>query len=199
MRRESANYSLAVPRGAEVPLLETLYRSGAEQLRADDDFLDYCLRDRARYWIDLRIHRRPQQRLELRIALTNDTWSIRVPLQRALTPLPESMVGQPVLDDRGARVTVAGGERWWYAIEEDYGRLRDEFISVFGDITAPISVDHVYLYVHHERRRRDAVEAAWEWRAVEIDMLERIWEEDPPPPEEIPPSEADPPPDAGAS
>ncbi len=99
MGRESASYWLAFPAGAEDALVATLSAAGAELLCFDDSRLDFCLRDPVRYWIDVRIHRVPESRLEIRIALTNDAWSIREPLQRALTPLPEALEGQPLLDD----------------------------------------------------------------------------------------------------
>ena len=48
-----------------------------------------------RYWIDLRLHRAPEPLLEMRIALTNDEWSIRVPLEDALTALPAGRGAEP--------------------------------------------------------------------------------------------------------
>jgi len=36
------------------------------------------------------VHRAPEPLLEIRIALTNDEWSIRAPLEEALGALPES-------------------------------------------------------------------------------------------------------------
>jgi hypothetical protein len=189
MGRESANYWLVLPADAQDDVLRTLERSGAELMHRDDERVDYCLRDPHRYWIDVRIHRRPGLRLEIRIALTNDTWAIREPLQRALTPLPDEVEGEPVLDADGNTVAIAGDERWWYAVEEDYGRRRDEFVAVVGDFFAPISTEHVYTYLHHARKQRNLTEANQEQREMEVEFLERLWEISPPPGDEDEPPE----------
>lgn len=181
MGRESASYWLELAPGARDALAQTLERSDAELLGCEADRLDYCLRDPSRYWVDLRIHSRPGLRLEIRIALTNDTWSIREPLQRALTPLPAGTEGQPLRDDDGEVVAIAGAERWWYAVEDHYGRRRDEFVAVVGDFFAAISADHVYTYLHHARKSRDIAEAAAERRELEVEMLEQLWANSPPP------------------
>lgn len=179
MGRESASYWLAFPAEAEDAVVATLSRAGAQLLCFEVARLDYCLCDPARYWIDLRIHRAPESRLEIRIALTNDAWSVREPLQRALTPLPEALEGEPLRDDEGDEVAVAGEERWCYELEADYDRRRAEFVAMFGDFTAALSAEQVYAYIHQARKHRDVVEAAQERR--ELEMLEEIWDESPPP------------------
>ncbi|MDX6691318.1 MAG: hypothetical protein QOG15_2775 [Solirubrobacteraceae bacterium] len=184
MGRESANYWVALPSDAEPGVARALEQSGAELLADGVERLDYCLRDPNRYWIDLRIHRRPSLRLEIRIALTNDTWAIRVPIDHALTPLPPEIDGEPVLDDDGETVAVAGEERWLYALEQDYGRLRDEFVARFGDFFAPIPTDSVYTFIHQARKRRDVSEALAEQREMEVELLEDLWEISPPAGEE---------------
>lgn len=184
MGRESANYWLTLTSQAHDAVAHALAQSEAELLAFDEDRLDYCLRDPYRYWIDVRIHRRPQPRLEIRIALTNDTWSFREPLQRALSPLPPGTAGLPLVDDDGETVAITGEERWWYAVEQDYGRRRDEFVAVVGDFFAPVSTDHVYRFLHHHRKSRDIAEAAAEQRQLEVDLLEGLWETSPPAGEE---------------
>lgn len=108
MGRESASYWLELPSDALDALAQTLERSAAELLSCDADRLDYCLCDPSRYWVEVRIHRPPAAPLEIRIALTNDTWSIREPLQRALTPLPAGAEDLPLLDDDGELVAITG-------------------------------------------------------------------------------------------
>jgi hypothetical protein len=184
MGRESANYWLALASGAQDEIALMLDRSDADLLGDTADRIDYCLRDPNRYWIDVRIHQLPVARLEIRIALTNDTWSIREPLARALKPLPPSMLGQPVLDEDGETVAIAGDERWWYAIEQDYGSRRDEFVARFGDFFAPISADTVFTFLHQTRKRHDVMDAAAERREMEIERLEDLWEVSPPPGDE---------------
>ncbi|MDQ3677937.1 MAG: hypothetical protein M3401_14275 [Actinomycetota bacterium] len=184
MGRESANYWLALPSGAQDALARALERSDAELLDCDDDRLDFCLRDPNRYWVDLRIHRGPELRLEIRIALTNDAWSIREPLQRALEPLPPGVAGTPLLDDAGDIVAIAGEQRWWYAVEADYERRRDEFVAVVGDFFAPISTDHVYRFLHQARKSRDIAEAAAGQRQLEVEQLKGLWKTSPPAGEE---------------
>jgi hypothetical protein len=181
MGRESASYWLALPSGTQEDVLHALACSGAEPLGCEIDRVDYCLQDPNRYWIDLRVHCRPGLRLEIRIALTNDTWAIRAPLERALTPLPPGAEGQPLLDDGGETVAIVGAERWWYALEDDYGRRRDEFVAVVGDLFAPISTDLVYTYLHQARKALDVAESAAERRELEVDLLEKLWETSPPP------------------
>src|SRR5205085_1968822 len=124
--------------------------------------VDFLLRDPHRFWIDLRLHRGSLRCLEVRIALTNDTWAIRAPLERALLALMPVLGERPLHDEEGAQVATFGAERWSLALEDDYARLRDAFIARVGDFNAPISADHVYLYVHQTRWNRDNDdELAW--------------------------------------
>lgn len=184
MGRESASYWLAFEADAEDVLLATLARAGAEFLRLDEARVDFCLRDPSRYWIDLRIHRGPGSRLEIRIALTNDAWSIREPLQRALTPLPEPLDGEPLRDDEDQQLTVAGAERWCYALEADFDCRREAFVARFGDFTAALCAEQVYAYIHQARKRRDIREAEQERLELELEMLEGMWAQSPPPGDE---------------
>jgi hypothetical protein len=181
MGRESVSYWLTLPSGGQDAVLQALGQSSAEPLGCEADRIDYCLQDPSRYWIDVRVHLRPGLRLEIRIALTNDTWSIREPLQRALTPLPAGIEGRPLLDDNGETVAIAGDERWWYALEDHYGRRRDDFVAVVGDLFAPISTDLVYTYLHQARKALDVAEVAAEQRELEVDLLEKLWAISPPP------------------
>lgn len=176
MERESVTYWLALPAQAQEPLMRTLERSDAEPLGCEADRLDYCLRDPNRYWIDVRIHRRPGLRLEIRIPLTNDTWSIREPLQRALEPLAPGLAGLVLLDDAGDTVAIAGDERWWYDLEEDYGHRRDDFVAAVGDLFAPVSTEHVYTYLHEARKALDVAEFDAVRRELEVEMLNELWE-----------------------
>ena len=104
---------------------------------------------------------RAEPRFEIRIALTNDTWALRAPLERALTPIAAGARRPPALRRRRAarsrsrrRRLVAARSRTTTA------RRRDAFIARVGDFTAPLSADHVYLYIHqtrwNQRQRRRA-------------------------------------------
>jgi hypothetical protein len=176
MGRESASYLLALsPDGAEA-LVRRLDAAGVERGPAHEERVDYRLRDPHRYWIDLRIHRGPPAALEIRIALTNDTWSLRAPLERALAPLLAGLDGTPLRDVDGRQVAIAGAEGCWLDFEDDYGRRRDEFVARVGDFTAPLSGDHVYMYVHQTRWNQDNdAELAWH-REREIARLEASWD-----------------------
>jgi len=198
MGRESASYVLALSAQDLQELLALLDAAGSERGRTDTrspggsqgtggERSDYRLRDPHRYWIDLRVDHGAQPRLEIRIALTNDAWSIRGPLERALTPLPPGLVGERVRDGDGNDVAVAGAEGWWLQVEEDYGRRRDEFVARVGDYTAPLSADHVYMYLHQTRWNEDNDdELSWH-REREIAQMQEMWEEDDAPAEEAPP------------
>jgi hypothetical protein len=178
MGRESASYLLALPAQVVEALARCFAEAGAEPRHAGDERIDYCLHDPYRYWIDLRIHLGPRPILEIRIALTNDPWSLRGPLERALTPLPEALAGTPLCDGDGSELSLAGDERWLVALEDDYGRRRDEFVRRVGDYTAPLSAEHVYLYLHQTRWRQDNDdELAWH-REREIARLEESWDDD---------------------
>lgn len=181
MGRESASYWLAIPAQAEDAVAAAFARAGAELLRCEDARLDYCLYEPDRYWIDLRIHRDPESRVEIRIALTNDAWTIRAPLQRALTPLPEALEGAALRDDEDNDIAVAGEERWCYALEADYDARRAEFVARFGDFTAAIGTEQVYTFIHQTRKRHDVIDAEQERRELEIELLEGLWEQSPRP------------------
>jgi hypothetical protein len=175
---ESATWTLALSPGAAEAVVAGLDAAGLERARDDAEGCrkDYLLRDEFRYWIDLRVHLAPARYLEIRIALTNDPWSIRAPLERALTPLMPELAGQPLRDVDGNDVAIAGAEGWWLALEDDYGRRRDYFTTRCGDYTAPISADHVYMFLHQTRWNEDNdAELAWH-REREIARIEEMWD-----------------------
>ena len=91
----------------------------------------------------------------MRIALTNDTWAIRAPLERVLIAARAGLGGRPLCDEDGDEVAIVGADGWSLALEDDYGRRRDAFVARVGDFNAPISADHVYMYVHQTRWNRD--------------------------------------------
>lgn len=176
MGREAATYEIALSAEAAAAAMRSFDAAGCEQLGADGERIDFVLRDPNRYWIDLRLHHASDRRLEIRIALTNDAWSVRGPLERVLTPLPEGLQGRPLCDDRGEEIAIVGQEGWTLALEDDFGRLRDEFVGRIGDFTAPISADHVYMYIHQTRWNADNDdELAWH-REREIAAMEEMWE-----------------------
>src|SRR5687767_7433714 len=84
MGRESASYELALSAPDVEALVRHLCAAGAERRHASEERIDLCLHDPYRYWIDLRIHGGAPPMLEIRVALTNDTWSLRAPLERVL-------------------------------------------------------------------------------------------------------------------
>jgi hypothetical protein len=184
MGRESAIYELALTASSADALARRLQHAGVERWAADERRVDHVVRDPHRYWVDLRVHRAPRARLEIRIALTNDTWAIRAPLERALTPLPPELEGVALCDAAGNVLAIAGEERWLLALQYDYERRRDEFVARVGDYTAPLSADHVYMYLHQTRWNQDNDdELAWH-REREIARLEESWTEpDAPEPE----------------
>ncbi len=176
MGREAATYALSLPADAAAALARSFVAAGCESLGADHERVDFVLRDPARYWIDLRLYPAEDPRLEIRIALTNDTWALREPLERALTPLPEDVAGRPLCDGDGNEIAIAGAAGWLLAFEDDYGRRRDEFIARIGDFNAPISADHVYMYLHQTRWNIDNDdELAWH-REREIAKMEEMWD-----------------------
>lgn len=181
MGREAAIWELELSAPSAEAVLAHLDASGLSRAHdgAEGTRTDYLLRDQYRYWIDLRVHHEPRRVLEIRIALTNDTWSIRAPLEAALTPLLGVLGGQPLRDDAGDEVAIAGGEGWSLALEDDYARRRDAFVARVGDYTAPISADHVYMYLHQTRWNEDNDnELAWH-REREIARMEASWEAEP--------------------
>jgi len=178
MGREAASYAIALPEHDARAVARRLHAGGVELARAGDDRIDFVVRDPHRYWIDLRIHAGDEPRLQILIALTNDTWSLRGPLERALMPLAAELDGRALRDDAGTEVAIVGTDGWLLAFEDDYGRRRDAFVARVGDFTAPISADHVYLYVHQTRWNRDNDdELAWH-REREIARLEESWDDD---------------------
>jgi hypothetical protein len=177
MGRESAHWLLDLSAEEARGVVEHLDALGVERAQDDVARSDFILRDPHRFWIDLRLHHRSTPALEVRIALTNDTWSIRAPLERALAPLMPALAGRPLRDEDGAEVAAFGADGWSLALEDDYARLRDAFIARVGDFNAPISADHVYMYVHQTRWNRDNDdELAWH-REREIARIEEMWEQ----------------------
>ena len=189
MGRESAHWVLELSGEDEARAAAALFDAlDIERAPEDPARRDFILRDPYRYWIDLRIHERPL-RLEVRIALTNDTWAIRAPLERVLMPLEPALGGRALHDEDGREVATFGADGWSLALEDDYARLRDAFIARVGDFNAPISADHVYMYVHQTRWNRDNdAELAWH-REREIAKIEEMWEADDPDPDELPEEE----------
>ena len=180
MGRESAHWILALSE-EEARGVEALFVAlDVERAAEDTARRDFILRDPYRYWIDLRIHDGPL-RLEVRIALTNDTWAIRAPLERVLTALEPTLGGRQVCDEDGREVATFGADGWSLVLEDDYAKLRDAFIARVGEFNAPISADHVYMYVHQTRWNRDNdEELAWH-REREIAQIEESWNADPDP------------------
>jgi hypothetical protein len=177
MGRESASYELTLTAQDAEDLARRLLAAGVELARSGELRADFRLRDPHRYWIDLRVHRGPRPRLEIRIALTNDTWALRGPIERALTPLAPCLQGVAVRDADGTLVATAGADGWLLALEDDYGRRRDEFIARVGDYSAPLSPDHVYAFLHQTRWNQDNDdELAWH-REREIARLDEAWTE----------------------
>ncbi len=176
MGRESATWELALPAPAVSAVVAQLDAAGLERAHEDHVRVDFLLRDEFRYWIDLRVHHSPRRSLEIRIALTNDTWAIRAPLERVLTPLLAVLGGESLCDADGNEVAIAGAEGWTLALEGDYERRRDEFVARVGDYTAPLSADHVYMFLHQTRWNQDNDdELAWH-REREIARMEEMWE-----------------------
>jgi hypothetical protein len=178
MGRESASYFLSLVPELEDAVVLALREGGAEPGDSDHTWIDLRVRDPNRYWIDLRLHRGPEPLLEIRIALCNDEWAIPGPLEDALTALPAGAGQRPLRDEDGAELGPPAGEDWSRRLEEDYGRRRAAFVKRVGDFTAPISADHVYMYVHQTRWNRDNdAELTWHYER-EINRIEQMW--DPP-------------------
>jgi len=176
MGREAATYEIALSADDAAAVMRSLDAAGVAQLGANGDRIDFVVRDPNRYWIDLRLHHAADRRLEIRIALTNDVWSIRAPLEAVLTPLEPELAGKPFRDDDGHEVAIAGAEGWSLALEGDYERRRVEFVERIGDFIAPISADHVYMYIHQTRWNIDNDdELAWH-REREMAKMEEMWE-----------------------
>jgi hypothetical protein len=187
MGRESASYFLTVaPDGAD-GVVVALREGGAEVTGVHHSWIDLRVCDPNRYWIDLRLHRGREVLLEVRIALTNDEWSIRAPLEDALTALPPGAARGQLRDEDGTELGAPARDGWALRVQEDFGRRRAEFVKRVGDINAPISADHVYMYIHQTGMRRDD-DAELEWhREREINKIEQMWEGEP----ELPPDHPD--------
>jgi hypothetical protein len=186
MGQESASYYLHLEPELEDAVVVALREGGAEGGESGHTWVDLRVRDEYRYWIDLRVHRGPQSLLEIRIALTNDEWSIRAPLEAAFTALPAGAAQRPLRDEDGGEIGAPADAGWSLRLEEDFGRRRAEFVGRVGDINAPISADHVYMYIHQTGMRRDDdLELEWQ-RQREISKIEKMWDGDPQLPPEHP-------------
>ena len=187
MGRESASYFLAIPPDSADGIVAALQEGGAQLVGSDYSSIDLRVCDPNRYWVDLRLHRTPEVLLELRIALTNDEWSIRRPIEEVLRALPPGAARNGLRDEDGGELGAPAQDGWSRRLEEDYGRRRAAFVARVGDFTAPLSADHVYMYIHQTRWRRDD-DAELEWhREREISRIEQMWEGDP----QLPPQHPD--------
>jgi hypothetical protein len=74
---------LQLPAELEDGVVLALREGGAEPGDSGHTWIELRVRDPHR-WIDLRVHRGREPLLEIRIALTNDEWSIRAPLPARL-------------------------------------------------------------------------------------------------------------------
>ena len=176
MGRESASYFLPIPRESAEGVVPALREGGAQLVGSGHSWIDLRVSDPDRYWIDLRLHRGPELLLEVRIALTNDEWSIRGPLEAALASLPPAAAREQLRDEDGHGLGTPAEAGWSLRLEEDYGRRRAEFVKRIGDYTAPISADHVYMWIHQTRTRRfDERDLEWR-RDAEISRMERMME-----------------------
>jgi hypothetical protein len=186
MGRESASYFLTIPPASADGVVAALQEGGAQLVGSDYTWIDLRVCDPDRYWIDLRLHRAPEVLLEVRIALTNDEWSVRVPLENALRVLPPGAAQSRLRDEDGNDLGVPAQDGWSQRLEEDFGRRRAEFVKRVGDFTAPLSADHVYMFIHQTRWNRDN-DAELEWhREREIIKIEQMWEGEPDLPAEHP-------------
>ena len=180
MGRESASYFLTIPPESADGVVLALQEGGAELVGSDYSTIDLRVCDPNRYWVDVRLHRAAEVLLELRIALTNDEWSIRVPIEGVLTALPPAAARSQLRDEDGTELGAPAESGWSQRLEEDFGRRRAEFVKrMGGDVTAPISADHVYMWIHQTRTRRfDERDLEWR-RDAEISRMERMMEGEP--------------------
>lgn len=187
MGREAASYFLAIaPDGAD-GIVAALQEGGAELVGSDHSGINLRVCDPHRYWVDLRLHRTAEVLLELRIALTNDEWSIRTSIENVLSALPPAAARGMLRDEDGGELGAPAQDGWSRRLEEDFGRRRAEFVERAGDLTAPISADHVYMWIHQTRSKRDD-DAELEWqREREISKIEQMWEGEP----KLPPGHPD--------
>ena len=187
MGRESTSYFLALPPDSADAVVAALQEGGAQLIGAEYTYVELRVRDEFRYWIDVRLHRAAELVLELRIALTNDEWSIRVPLEAAFAALPDDVAQRPLRDEDGNELGQPAEPGWSRRLEDDYGRRRAAFIERVGEFTAPLSADHVYMYIHQTRWNRDS-ERWLEWeREREISKMEKMWQGEP----KLPPGHPD--------
>ena len=186
MGRESASYFLSIPPDTADGVVIALQEGGAQLVGRAHAWIDLRLCDPNRYWVDVRLHRAPHVVLELRIALTNDEWSIRRPVEDALQALPAAAAHSLLHDEDGNEIGAPAEPGWSLRLEEDFGRRRADFTSRVGDVSAPLSADHVYLWIHQTRVKRDD-EAELEWqREREISRMEQMWDGTPQLPEQHP-------------
>ena len=186
MGRESASYFLTIPAVSADGVVAALQEGGAQLVGSDYSWIDLRVCDPNRYWVDLRLHRAPEILLELRIALTNDEWSIRTPLEDVLAALPPGAAQSQLRDEDGNELGAPGDGAWSRRLEEDFGRRRADFVKRVGDFTAPLSPDHVYMYIHQVGwRRDDDLELEWH-REREISRIEEMWDGRPQLPPEHP-------------
>ena len=187
MGREAASYFLAIAPDSADGVVVALQEGGAQLVGSGYSWIDLRVCDPNRYWVDLRLHRVPEVLLEVRIALTNDEWSIRKPVEDVLTALPRGAALTPLRDEDGTELGLPAGDGWSRRLEEDFGRRRAEFVKRVGDVNAPISADHVYMYIHQTGMRRDDdLELEWH-REREIIKIEQMWDGEP----ELPPDHPD--------
>ncbi|MDP8967405.1 MAG: hypothetical protein M3N04_02285 [Actinomycetota bacterium] len=179
MGRELASYFLTIPPASADGVVAALQEGGAQLVGSDYSSIDLRVCDPNRYWVDLRLHRASEILLELRIALTNDEWSIRTPLEDALRALPPDAAQSQLRDEDGNELGAPADGAWSRRLEEDFGRRRAAFVERVGDFTAPLSPDHVYMYIHQTRSKRyDDAELEWH-REREISRIEQMWEGEP--------------------
>ncbi len=179
MGREAASYFLAIPPDSADGVVVALQEGGAQLVGLGHSWIDLRVCDPNRYWVDLRLHRSPQVLLELRIALTNDEWAIRAPVEDALTALPQGAARGQLRAEDGTELGAPTDDGWSLRLEEDFGRRRADFVERVGDVNAPISADHVYMYIHQAGMRRDD-DAELDWqREREIARIEEMWEGEP--------------------
>lgn len=187
MGRESASYFLTIPPDSADGIVAALQEGGAQLVGSDHSGINLRVCDPHRYWVDLRLHRTAEVLLELRIALTNDEWSIRTPIENVLSALPTAAARGMLRDEDGGELGAPAQDGWSRRLEEDFGRRRAEFVERAGDLTAPISADHVYMWIHQTRSKRDD-DAELEWqREREISKIEQMWEGEP----KLPPGHPD--------
>ncbi len=176
MGQESASYFLPFASELDAGVVASLRAGGAEEGECGQPWFELRLRNPYRYWIDLRIHPGDESLLQIRVALCNDEWSIRAPLEAAFAGLPAGAAQRVLLDEAGNELGSPAQQGWSLRLEDDFGRRRAEFIDRLGDFTAPISADHVYMFIHQTRWNHDNdLELQWH-REREISAMEQMWD-----------------------